>query len=72
MNTDLNEFEMLSWATRDMLATHGNEAYLELLRENKVLRQEKEFLWQEKVELQMTVKATEYVPHICAESVMIP
>ena len=59
MNTDLNEFEMLSWATRDMLTTHGNEAFL---RENEVLQQEKEFLWQEKVELQMTVKATEYVP----------
>ena len=45
-----------------MLISHGNGPYLELLELNNVLMQEKESLQQEKIELQMMVKATEYVP----------
>jgi carbamate kinase len=62
MSRGLDEFGVLTWATGDMLISHGNGPYLELLELNDVLMQEKESLQQEKIELQMTVKATEYVP----------
>ncbi|KAF8317815.1 hypothetical protein F5887DRAFT_1088625 [Amanita rubescens] len=54
-----NEFEVLRWATAELLAGHWNEAYLNSLASIESLKQQNELLQQENQELHITAKVTE-------------
>jgi|SRR6266550_741805 len=69
---DPNEFEVLRWATAELLSSHRNEAYLNSLATIESLKQQNELLQQENQELHITAKVTEYVPVLYSPIMLLP